>query len=166
MPVSASTLREYQEMVRLKTGALLATGCKIGALLAGQDGQVQEAARVFGEALGVAFQFQDDYLGIWGDAQVAGKTANDLQQRKPTLPVVLGIEQDPNLAELLVLPEGRYDPQDILARIEAMGVRQATEQQVGFAGERVARALSQLDLDPGDLSQFEDLVGFVTTRRA
>ncbi len=156
-------------MVRLKTGALLATGCKIGALLADQDDQVQEAARVFGEALGVAFQFQDDYLGIWGNAQVVGKTANDLEQRKLTLPVVLGLEQEsaltPNrtLFRMLTGP-GHFDPDEVRRTLEALEVREATERQVILAAQKAATALVELDLEPKDLNQFEELVGFVATR--
>ncbi len=157
-------------MVRLKTGALLATGCKIGALLADQDDQVQEAARVFGEALGVAFQFQDDYLGIWGNAQVVGKTANDLEQRKLTLPVVLGLEQEsaltPNrsLFRMLTGPPDLFRPDEVRRTLEALEVREATERQVILAAQKAATALVELDLEPKDLNQFEELVGFVATR--
>lgn len=157
--VRPATLRDYEGMVRLKTGALLGAGCRIGALLADSDNRVQEAAAVFGEALGVAFQFQDDYLGIWGDAQVVGKTANDLVERKLTLPVVLGIEKSPSLAELLA-----DEPDQVQSALEEMGIPHATEKHVAFAAETALIALQQLALKPQDLTQFEELVSFVATR--
>ena len=111
--------------------------------------------------MGVAFQFQDDYLGIWGNAQVVGKTANDLDQRKLTLPVVLGIAKDPSLVELLA-----DKPDQTQSALEEMGIRQTAEQQVGLAAAAAAMALNELSLEPENLIQFEELVGFVVTRAA
>ena len=46
----------------------------------------------FGSTIGLAFQVQDDYLGIWGDEVLTGKSIySDLMNRKKTYPVILGL---------------------------------------------------------------------------
>ena len=49
--------------------------------------------RAFGWALGLAFQLNDDLLGIWGAEQATGKEASDIARRKKTLPVIYAFEQ-------------------------------------------------------------------------
>jgi geranylgeranyl diphosphate synthase type I len=81
----------YWLMVSGKTAALLSACCEIGALLGGADANGQSAFCTFGENLGLAFQAQDDILGIWGDAARIGKsTESDLVTGKKTLPVLYG----------------------------------------------------------------------------
>jgi geranylgeranyl diphosphate synthase type I len=91
-PDSIPTVDEYLEMVRLKTGVLLGTSCEVGALVADAV-EKRVAARQFGEALGIAFQFQDDILGVWGDVEGMGKAATDLVDRKWGLPLVLAMQR-------------------------------------------------------------------------
>ena len=70
-------------MVSGKTAALLAACTSLGALLGGADEPTAEAYRSFGHALGLAFQMQDDILGIWGDEALTGKSAaSDLVEGK------------------------------------------------------------------------------------
>lgn len=73
------TLEDYWAMTSGKTAALLAACAEIGALCAGAEASVCTAYRRFGQALGLAFQAEDDLLGIWGDAALTGKsTESDL----------------------------------------------------------------------------------------
>lgn len=88
------TVDDYWSMIGGKTAALLAACCHIGALLGGADESRQEAYRSFGRDLGLAFQVQDDILGIWGDETVTGKSAaSDLVEGKNSLPVLYGLSQ-------------------------------------------------------------------------
>jgi len=83
---------DYWPMVAGKTAALLSACCHIGALLGGADESTQEAYRSFGHYLGLAFQVQDDILGIWGDEALTGKSAaSDLVEGKKSLPVLAGL---------------------------------------------------------------------------
>ncbi len=125
------TVAEYLTMIEGKTGALLAASAELGALVGGATGPRQAHFQQFGRSLGLAFQMQDDWLGIWGDEALTGKsTASDLATRKKTLPVVFGLEQSEPFAQAYAQP---YQPGDTLdslaAALEAVGAKAYTEQQ-------------------------------------
>ncbi len=85
-------LPEVLRMAEAKTGALLGCACALGALFGGGSAGQVEHLRGFGERLGLAFQFVDDLLGIWGDPAVTGKLiCSDLRNRKKSLPVVAAL---------------------------------------------------------------------------
>ena len=67
------SIGEYLEMIRLKTGVLIGGACRIGALMADADKEACDAMYAYGEALGLAFQLQDDYLDTYGNPEVFGK---------------------------------------------------------------------------------------------
>lgn len=91
---------DYWPMVGGKTAALIAACCQLGALLGGADAARQEAYRAFGHYLGLAFQVQDDILGIWGDEALTGKSAaGDLVAGKKSLPVLFGLEKNGEFAK-------------------------------------------------------------------
>jgi len=86
---------EYLSMIRGKTAALFGAAAQLGAFIAGSDPQSTAHYRRFGENLGLAFQIVDDVLGIWGEPQVTGKpAAEDIRQRKKTLPIVWALEEE------------------------------------------------------------------------
>ncbi len=89
------TVDEYWEMVNGKTAALIAACTELGALCAGVPASVQENYRQFGYNLGLAFQAQDDLLGIWGKMDKIGKSnTGDLLSGKKTLPIIYGLSQE------------------------------------------------------------------------
>ena len=90
---------DYWPMVAGKTAALLSACCHNGALVGGADESKQEAYRSFGHSLGLAFQVQDDILGIWGDEALTGKSAaSDLIEGKKSLPVLAGLSANGKFA--------------------------------------------------------------------
>ncbi len=83
---------DYWPMISGKTAALLSGCCALGALLGGADEASIDAYRSFGHYLGLAFQIQDDILGIWGNEAITGKSAaSDLLEGKKSLPVLVGL---------------------------------------------------------------------------
>ena len=83
------TPAEYMRMIEGKTAALVGASLALGALVGGAEAEQAEALWRFGQAVGLAFQIQDDILGIWGDPEVTGKAAgNDVLRRKKSLPMV------------------------------------------------------------------------------
>ena len=90
---------DYWPMVAGKTAALLSACCHIGSLLGGADEAKQESYRSFGHYLGLAFQVQDDILGIWGNEAMTGKSAaSDLVEGKNSLPVLAGLSSNGKFA--------------------------------------------------------------------
>jgi geranylgeranyl diphosphate synthase, type I len=85
-------LAECLNMAELKTGALMACACAVGASFGGGSPEQIQSLRSFGQHLGLAFQHVDDLLGIWGDPAVTGKPVySDLRSRKKSLPVVAAL---------------------------------------------------------------------------
>src|SRR5690349_18165096 len=82
----------YFDMIGRKTAALIAASIEAGALLATDDEDVIRRYRAFGWALGIAFQVNDDLLGIWGATRTTGKQASDVAHKKKTLPVIYAVE--------------------------------------------------------------------------
>jgi geranylgeranyl diphosphate synthase type I len=64
------SIEGYWLMVSGKTAAMLAASTELGGLAAGCSPEEQQAYHEFGHALGLAFQVQDDYLGIWGEVEL------------------------------------------------------------------------------------------------
>jgi geranylgeranyl diphosphate synthase type II len=76
-----------------KTGALIRTSLRVGALLCGADAAPLRALSVAGADLGLAFQIVDDILDVVSSTETLGKTAGkDQVQRKATYPAIHGIE--------------------------------------------------------------------------
>ncbi|MGW4843086.1 polyprenyl synthetase family protein [Nocardia brasiliensis] len=92
----------YLRMAMGKTGALVGCSCALGALCAGADSSTVDALDRYGRELGMAFQFIDDLMGIWGDPEVTGKPAGtDIARRKRSLPVVAALRSGtPEASEL------------------------------------------------------------------
>jgi geranylgeranyl diphosphate synthase type I len=96
----------YLHMIEGKSAALLAASAELGPLVAGAPDEVVENYRLFGLSLGMAFQVIDDILGIWGAQADIGKSKEtDLQTKKKTLPVLVGLARSPELRQLYAGPE-------------------------------------------------------------
>jgi heptaprenyl diphosphate synthase len=81
-----SQIDHYMKVVADKTGSLIATSARFGALLSGASGQTVEVLTKFGEKIGVAFQVADDLLDISSNETASGKTpGTDLKEGIPTL---------------------------------------------------------------------------------
>jgi geranylgeranyl pyrophosphate synthase len=91
---------EVMELMRTKTGALLAAAVAGGALAAGASA---EAVYPWGLKLGLAFQIADDLLDLTADTRTLGKRAGkDAEAGKSTLPAIVGVEAARRRAEALV----------------------------------------------------------------
>jgi heptaprenyl diphosphate synthase len=83
-------MAHYLEVLRDKTGSLIALSAQLGALLAGADDKYQEPLAEYGELMGIAFQLSDDLIDIRSSTQDSGKEAGtDILAGVQTLPVIL-----------------------------------------------------------------------------
>jgi geranylgeranyl diphosphate synthase type II len=86
-----------------KTGALIRTSLRIGAMLCGADAAQVRALSVAGADLGLAFQIVDDILDVVSSSEELGKTAGkDQIQQKATYPAIHGIEASRARAAFLI----------------------------------------------------------------
>ncbi|WP_440468237.1 (2E,6E)-farnesyl diphosphate synthase [Pseudomonas sp. YH-1] len=83
-----------ETMHRHKTGALIEASVQLGALASGRaNADALEALRRYAEAVGLAFQVQDDILDVESDTATLGKTqGKDQAHDKPTYPALLGLD--------------------------------------------------------------------------
>ena len=80
------SVAEYIKMIRLKTAVLLVAALRLGALAAGAYDSDAQILDEVGQALGLAFQIQDDYLDVYGDEKTFGKPiGGDIMNGKKTL---------------------------------------------------------------------------------
>jgi geranylgeranyl diphosphate synthase, type I len=139
------SVEAYWPMVSGKTAALISACTELGALVAETSGAAGAAYREFGYSLGLAFQAQDDLLGIWGDAAITGKSAeSDLLSGKKSLPVLLGLSQNGPFAARW--NQGPITPNEVpglALQLEQEGVYVATQEQ---ATKLTNQALGALEL--------------------
>lgn len=87
------TLPEYIRMIELKTSVLVAASLKMGALCGGASEKDAQNLYEFGRNLGLAFQIQDDYLDVYADQEVFGKTVGgDIAENKKTYLLIKAME--------------------------------------------------------------------------
>lgn len=95
--------RDHLERIhRLKTGALLKSSLRLGALLGGASPEQLDRLTRYGSAIGLAFQVVDDLLDVESNAAALGKNPGDEAREKSTYPALLGVEASRALADDLV----------------------------------------------------------------
>jgi geranylgeranyl pyrophosphate synthase len=102
-------LNHYLSVVADKTGSLIATSARLGALMAGVPPDLVETLTQFGEQIGTAFQLSDDIIDVASESAELGKTpGTDLREGVPTLPTLIAQRShhptDSRLLELLSGP--------------------------------------------------------------
>jgi geranylgeranyl diphosphate synthase type I len=161
------TVELYYDMIGRKTAALIAAAIEAGALLATDDDQVIARYRRFGWALGLAFQVNDDLLGIWGQEQATGKEPTDLARHKKTLPVLYAYQHASpadrrRLAELYRIADpSASEVAEIVAILDRSGAREYTR---GEAHRHRDAALAELDgMTAIDPAARDRLVGIISS---
>jgi heptaprenyl diphosphate synthase len=130
-------VEHYLQVVADKTGSLIGTSARFGALLSGVPADQVELLTQWGERIGVAFQLADDLLDVASESAESGKTpGTDLREHVPTLPVLLlrraARAED---ADLLAALDGDLSDDAALAGV----LRQLRENQVMEEAAEVTR---------------------------
>lgn len=92
----------YYEIIKRKTAALFEACAAIGAESAGASHDDVEAARKFGQNLGIIFQIRDDIFDYYDSKEIGKPTGNDMLEGKLTLPVIYALKSTGN-AEMMML---------------------------------------------------------------
>lgn len=143
------SLDSYWPMIGGKTSALLACCAELGALTGGAEEERRAHFREYGYTLGLAFQVLDDWLGIWGDVALTGKSVDsDLATGKKTFPVLYALSKQGPFSRRWL--EGGIRPEEVpgLARmLEGEGVEAHTletaERLTGQSMEALCRAAGE-----------------------
>ena len=147
----ASTSEEtYMEVIRGKTAMLFEASTQSAAALAEASAEQNEALRLFGDHLGVAFQLVDDLLDYKGDAATLGKNVgDDLAEGKPTLPLIYtmreGTAEQAALVRKAIQKGGLEDLESIREAVQAAG---ALDYTANLAREYAERAIACLEVLP------------------
>ncbi len=140
--------KEYMGMVSGKTGALTEASAKVGALLGKGEPKQVEALASYGRLIGVAFQMQDDVLGVAGNQKKFGKPiGSDIREGKRTLVMIKALSTAPKRDRAILLRVlGKRDAskQEIEAAIEVLKRSGAVDYVAEQARKFVADAKSKL----------------------
>ncbi len=99
---SSLDIPEITRLQRMKTGALIAVSCEMGAMMGHAADQMRQSLHLYAHDIGLAFQIADDLLDVEGDADHVGKrTGKDAAAGKATFVSLLGVERAREQAEIL-----------------------------------------------------------------
>ena len=149
-------IEHYLKVVSDKTGSLIATSARFGALLSGAKPEVVEILTKFGEKIGIAFQIADDLLDVVSDSTASGKTpGTDLREGVPTLVtlnvIAMNRPEDASLIALLKAPiTDEATVQEVIKTLRAHPALELSRQQTLQYANDARKALGPLPV--GDVT--------------
>ncbi|PHR63593.1 MAG: octaprenyl diphosphate synthase [Idiomarina sp.] len=149
-----TTETSYFDVIYGKTGKLFEAATQLGAVLAEQPQEVEDALAAYGRHLGTAFQLVDDLLDYTADSETMGKQAgDDLAEGKPTLPLLYamwhGNDQEAAMIRLAIEQgDGRDQLQQVLAAMQRTGALEYTRNRALKEAELAQQQLAHLPASP------------------
>jgi len=125
-----SLLEHYTQVIADKTGSLIATSARYGAIFAGASSKDIEILTQYGEKIGILFQLADDIIDIASETDESGKTpGTDLREGVPTMVTVHILESgDPADAQLkAILSEPIQDEEIVATTLKTLRTHKAME---------------------------------------
>ena len=164
------SIDDYIRMISFKTGALLAASARIGTLIGGASAEDAEKMAEYGMMLGIAFQIQDDWLDVFGDATSFGKPiGGDINNGKKSYLLLMGLSAgtpgSEALAEAMKLPAGPVKVKTVTRIYEKMNLSGICREAVARYSARAISALKATSLSDSDREPFRRLVENLTGRR-
>ena len=154
---------EIVEMMAGKTGALFGISALAGALIGSRSADetlpFPRALTEFAENCGIAFQLQDDVLGVTSTEETLGKPiGSDVREGKPTLLLHIAYRNATEAErDFLLRVVGASDEEEEIARARRILLERGVEETKRRAGEYLARAEQDLAVLPA--SPWKDLLG-------
>jgi geranylgeranyl pyrophosphate synthase len=141
-----TTVDQYLERCRLKTGRLFAAAAMLGGRLGGLGDAEQDALGRFAAALGLAFQIADDVLDCDGDPQTTGKPlGTDLLDGTVTLPLILAAGRDGEVARVITAGARPGDVLPTLHRVVRSGAIDLARAEAERHAAAAEAALDELE---------------------
>jgi heptaprenyl diphosphate synthase len=137
------TEQAYLEIIRRKTGVLIATSCRLGGMLSDASDDDTETLEAFGESLGMAFQLSDDIMDVTASQLELGKEPGvDMKEGVYTLPVLHALTEGPDREELArLLAHGAPDGELLDRALEIVRAGGSVEHARAAVTEEVRRAV-------------------------
>ncbi len=166
------TVESYLEIVSLKTARYLAYNLVGGAVVAGAAREVVARLWELGEALGPAFQIQDDLLDMTAGKGRGGEIGCDIREGKPTLFLAhvlrsgVPAQERQRLLDILLRPREATTPEDVawtIALYERTGALRFARELAESLIARAAALVASLPLSNGDI--FNEIARYVITRK-
>jgi heptaprenyl diphosphate synthase len=162
-------LAHYLDVVAGKTGSLIATSARYGAMFGGAPPDVEEALTSYGDIVGTAFQLSDDILDLASESGLSGKTpGTDLREGVATLPMLLArATAGPDDARLLELLDTDLTDDHLHAEaLTLMRRHPAMDEARAYVVSRAADAKAMLAaVPPGPVrTALEEFADIVATR--
>lgn len=151
----------YLRVIGEKTASLIASSCRLGAILTDQGDDAIETMTRFGWHLGMSFQLADDVVDIVSSSGESGKTpGTDLREGVRSLPVLLVLDAegpDSRFAQLL------DDPTDdnVAEALDFLRAHEAMDLARDAARLEAANAITALEALPEHLAQAPSIDGLV-----
>ena len=149
-----ATLEMYLAVVEAKTAALFAAATQSGALIANAPHAAQEAMRVYGLNLGIAYQLIDDALDYTGFEKNLGKSVgDDFREGKMTLPVVYALQRSRDEEKAFwerTIANGQQEDGDFDRALAFMQRDDAVSDTIEDAKKYASLALQALDAVPNN----------------
>jgi heptaprenyl diphosphate synthase len=162
-------IEHYMKVVADKTGSLIATSARFGALLSGANAQTVDSLTKFGEKIGVAFQVADDLLDISSDETASGKTpGTDLKEGVPTLVTLYVIAaNNPADKDLITKLKGPISENDLSGVINQLRSHKALTDVKDYLA-KVAKEANDLlvDLPEGSAKEALKSLTFALVNRS
>lgn len=148
-------IEEYINMIRLKTGVLLSTALKLGAIAAHAKPQDMANLYEFGLNIGIAFQLQDDILDCWSNFEQFGKvTGTDIVDNKKTFLYLKSLEKAQGEDKETLkryFSNTDFDPKEKEAKVKAiyekLNLKQIAQNLMQEYNDKAMDNLSKIEVD-------------------
>lgn len=132
----------YYQVINQKTAALFEACAAIGAKAGSASESDVEAARLFGQRIGIIFQIRDDIFDYYDSTEIGKPTGNDMLEGKLTLPVIYALKSTDNkqmMALAMKVKEGMVNADEIAQLVafakESGGIEYAEKKMLEFHSE-------------------------------
>ncbi|QMU61931.1 MAG: octaprenyl diphosphate synthase [Gammaproteobacteria bacterium] len=165
-----TTEERYMTVIQSKTAKLFEAACQLGAILAGQSNEIEQACAAYGTHIGTAFQLKDDLLDYQASPDEMGKNiGDDLAEGKPTLPLIYALKNsygsNAKMIRAAIINGGKHHMQDIMQVIESTNAIAYTEE---CANQQAQMARQQIEMLPNNpyRDALVELTNFAIARNA
>jgi geranylgeranyl diphosphate synthase type I len=166
-------VEDYLRMIDAKTAQLFSCAVVLGALVGGAKEEQIEQLSAFGRQLGLAFQVQDDLLGIWEKQKTTGKSAcTDIREKKKTLPVIYALKNATGNEKIRL--SGLYQSRkrrltsaevaEVVGILDNVGARRHTEEFKQRYQKRALEQLSKMDIPQPRAAELREMADFILSQ--